>query len=503
MTRTQTVCVLVPLVVAGLVLRVLCARQSLYADEASTYWVTQRPFGDMLEVIANRMEITPPLSFVATWFPTRLGDGVLAYRAVPVLAGVAFIPVVYVVGIRTVGRTAGLVAAALVTISPFAIFYSGQSRAYSLLMLLVGLTVLCALLAIDTQDRRWWVGFAVMASASMQTHYTAVFALAVIYGWVVLAHPEHRRAATLAVIGAIVLFAPWGVTGFRNDLHSPDSRLASLYVTFTPVGVLRSLGLWLVGHPYDDSVLRGVPGPIGAGAIAIGLAIATAGLLRRRPAVPSRLALVIALALAAPIGEILASLAGPDTFTFNAMASSTVGAALLAGAVIQAAPLRLRAVAALLVVGGLAVGGVRAATPAFAGPDFAPAARLIDGQARSADVIIDASGAAFGTPGPLTPLDLTLDRAHQIVRFGVPQERDHQFYFEKPLTPQQAIRRAVELSGSEGRLFVSFVESAAFGPTSDPVPFLRKLGLPARFRLRSQEAVVSHFGRTDALLFSR
>lgn len=457
----------------------------------------------MLDIIANRMEITPPLSFAATWFPTRLGDGVLAYRAIPVLAGAALIPVVYAVGARTVGRPPALVGAALVTVSPFAIFYSGQSRAYSLVMLLVGLTVLSALVAIDTGRRRYWAGLAVGTSAAMHTHYTAIFALVALYAWILVAHPEHRRAVLAAGAGAVVLFAPWGLTGFRNDLHSPDSRLAALYVTFSVSGVLHSLGLWLVGHPYDDSVLGGVPGPIGLVAILGGLGLAVPGLVRRRGRPPSRLTLVAALALAAPVGEVLASLAGPDTFTFNAMSPSTLGVVLLAGALTQAAAPRLRVPAAVLLVAGMAVGGVRAATPAFAGPDFAPSARLIGAEAGPDDVVVDASGAAFGTPGPLTPLDLVLDRPYRIVRFGVPQERDHQFYFEKTLTPQQVIGEAVRMAGQEGRIFVAFVESRAFGPTSDPVPFLRKLGLPARFRLRTQESVTSHFGRTDALLFSR
>ena len=86
-----------------------------------------------------------------------LGDTPELLRAPALLAGTATIPLVYVLGLRTVGRRAALVATALTAFSPFMIYYSAEARAYGLMMLLLVCSTLAMLLAIDTRRRRWWV----------------------------------------------------------------------------------------------------------------------------------------------------------------------------------------------------------------------------------------------------------------------------------------------------------------------------------------------------------
>ena len=55
-------------------------------------------------------EITPPLSFLLVWLRTRLGHSPELLRLPSLIAGTATIPIVYLVGVRTVGRMAALVA---------------------------------------------------------------------------------------------------------------------------------------------------------------------------------------------------------------------------------------------------------------------------------------------------------------------------------------------------------------------------------------------------------
>ena len=92
--------------------------------------------------------------------------------------GVATIPLVYLLGVRTVGSPAALVAAALTALSPFMIYYSAEARGYALMMALVALSTLAMLLAVDT--RRTALVGPVRASArcaAVYTHYTCVFVL--------------------------------------------------------------------------------------------------------------------------------------------------------------------------------------------------------------------------------------------------------------------------------------------------------------------------------------
>ena len=146
---------LAALVLAGGVLRLLVAGQDLFADELATYWIVRRTAFPMRRAVGTRAEISPPLGFIFTWLTTPISSRLnidLApelIRLPALIAGIATIPLVYAIGIRTVGRGAALLAAALTTLSPFMIFYSAEARGYGVMMALVLLSTLTLLLAID------------------------------------------------------------------------------------------------------------------------------------------------------------------------------------------------------------------------------------------------------------------------------------------------------------------------------------------------------------------
>ena len=73
---------------------------------------------DVVSIVHTDAEITPPLYFVASWLTTRIDLTPELLRAPSLLAGAATIPLVYLLGVRTVGRRAALVATALTTFSP-------------------------------------------------------------------------------------------------------------------------------------------------------------------------------------------------------------------------------------------------------------------------------------------------------------------------------------------------------------------------------------------------
>src|SRR5947209_14693246 len=173
----------VVLTAAGAVLRILLARQSVFADELSTYWISVRhSLGGVLSLLYStgriqHAEITPPLSFLASWLTTRVGSSPELLRLPALLAGTATIPLIYRLGVETVGRRAALLAAALTTFAPFMIYYSAEARAYGLLMFLVTGAILSLLLALRIGRRRYWGLYAVCAAAAFYDHYTALFVL--------------------------------------------------------------------------------------------------------------------------------------------------------------------------------------------------------------------------------------------------------------------------------------------------------------------------------------
>ena len=133
----------------GLALRVAGLGQSLYGDELYTYRaLVDHGLGDALRSV-YRTEDTPPLFFVLAWAAAKAGDPTLWLRVPSLVLGTAAIPLTYLIGLRTVGRSGALIGAALLALAPFAVFYAGEARAYATLVFFVALSTLALLRVVD------------------------------------------------------------------------------------------------------------------------------------------------------------------------------------------------------------------------------------------------------------------------------------------------------------------------------------------------------------------
>ena len=185
---SRTTLIVAGLTLLALALRLVLVRDSLLGDELIMFGIVHdRPLGDTLHVI-RETEKTPPLHFLLAWAAARLGDPTLTIRLPSLLAGVALVPAVFLLGRETVSRRAGLIAAAIAALQPFAIFYATEARAYALIAFFVVASTLCLLRALDTGRVSWWAAYAVAVLAAAYTHYIAAFALAAQGG-------RERRAA--------------------------------------------------------------------------------------------------------------------------------------------------------------------------------------------------------------------------------------------------------------------------------------------------------------------
>jgi hypothetical protein len=476
----------VALTVVGAVLRVLVARQSVFADELSTYWISVRhSLGGVLSLLYStgriqHAEITPPLSFLASWLSSRLGGSPELLRLPALLAGTATIPLIYVLGVRTVGRRAALVAAALTTFSPFMIYYSAEARAYGLLMFLVTGAVLSMVLGLDTGRRRYWVLYAVCSAAAFYTHYTSLFVLVVALVWLLWTQPQARRAALVANAGAFLLVVPW-IPGLIADTQSPTVRILSALSPFTANAVRIDIQHWSVGYPYSLIGLRQLPGTPALILLGLSLVLTVAGLtwralrdgLRRPPAV---LWLIFLLMLATPVGEALASAFGNHIIGVRDLAASWPFLALFASAVAIAAGRRVGPAAAILAVVAFALGALRMLEPRFQRPDYQGAGNYVAAHARAGDVVIDMSGAL--SPGPLTGFGIAFHRDLPVIRGRSPAENDHPFTVSDPIVPTAtAAHRAAQVAAGH-RIYVVY-PTLAGTQNINPVP----RGLPASYHL--------------------
>ncbi len=442
------------LTTVGVAFRVVAARDALFADELSTYWiVTTHGLGGVISTVHSNAEITPPLYFVASWLTTQAGHAPELVRAPSLIAGALTIPAVHALGVRTVGRTAALVATALTALSPFMIYYSAEARAYGVMMLFVVLSTLAMLIAADTRRGRWWVAYALCSCAAVYSHYTCVFALGAQLGWLLWAHPETRRAAVVSNLGAVAGFLPWS-TGLVADLTSPTSKILSALSPFTAHDVRLGVEHWLIGYPYTwVARLPELPGAVALVLLGLALLVAAAGIATQRPRLDRRLVLVALLFVSAPVGEALVSVVGTNLFGVRNLAASWPAFALLLGAMLAAAGPRLRVAAAVLAVASFALGAAKLLESRYQRPDYRGAADFIARSARPADAVIDET--AVLSPGPLSPLDVVLDTRLPVFRAGAPAERDHPFGFADPVVGlSDVVPQATAAAAGGGRIFL-------------------------------------------------
>jgi 4-amino-4-deoxy-L-arabinose transferase-like glycosyltransferase len=415
----------------GLALRLPLLGDSLTRDELSTYAVVAgHDLDAVIDLVRSNFEGTPPLFFVLAWMTKGIGSTPHGLGLTSMFAGVAAIPLVYLLGLRTVGRPAGMVAAALVALSPFLIFFSTEARAYSLLMALVLLSTLCLLEALRDGRLRWWIAYGGCSVLAMYTHYTGVFVLVGQLAWALWAHREAWRGLAAANFGAALAYVPW-VPGYLDDRNGPAAFIIEALRPFRFSTVKEEVYHWFLSPlPASD-----VPGKAALWSILAGLAVGAVGLVDRRVASrrgraqaraveppeaadtaarphlrcasarpPAGLVLVIVLALATPVGAALYSLHWPSIHLSRNLIASWPGLALCVGALLTAGSRWLAVPAVGLVVAGFAVGAARSLYSDNRAPDYDAAAAFIEAAGPAGAPVVQMPFFTE-TAGPFTALE--------------------------------------------------------------------------------------------------
>jgi mannosyltransferase len=409
--------------VAAITLLALAVRlagldESVFGDELFTYEIASRPgFGDMLDGVSGPLEISPPLYFVFAWLAAKVGDPQAWIRVPALVAGVATIPAAYALGVRTVGRTAALVGAVLLALSPFAVFYSTEARAYSLATLFVVLSALALLAALERGGWTRWGLFALAAWAALFSHYTAIFVLAAEVIWAAWARRDRVRELALACAAVALALLPWlpsflddRTAGFQTAIENLNPLTLSFFV--------RSLGIAFVGSPYLG--LRDLPGVPVLVLLGLGVLLAVAGALARRTELLERLrsepglVLVVALALATPLGAALYSIPFTSVYVSRTLLVSLPAFCLLLGFLIALAPRRMAVPAAALVVAALAIGTFEALGESPK-PPYREAADWIGERSGPGEPVLQVGLIDYGS------LDVHLRQPYELYKQGCPE----------------------------------------------------------------------------------
>jgi uncharacterized membrane protein len=284
--------------------------QSYWSDEAATVGLVRRSLGSMLAAIPNK-ERTPPVYYVTAWVWSRVfGTSEVGLRSLSAVFGMLSVLCAYAIAKRVASQRAGVVAAALVAVSPILVWYSQEARSYSMLAFLCAASVWLWLGAKESGSRRSIFAWGAVSCLAIATHYFASFIVVVEAVWLIREHGRRRAlVAVLGIMGVVqALLVPLA-------LHQAKAQEAGDYITTT------SLSSRIVAVP--ERLLLGEHGaPAAKGLfalVALVLIGLTAWLFARRASSTARrrvapILILAVVAVALPLGL---ALVGLDFFAYR------------------------------------------------------------------------------------------------------------------------------------------------------------------------------------------
>jgi len=176
---------------------------SLWGDEAFSAVAAQRPFFEMIAVVAK--DTSPPLFYIIMWTWFKIfGSSEIAIRSLTLLFYLGTISFVFLLVKKLYNKKAAFWATLLTLFNPFLFPYAFEGRMYfSLLFFTVASYYFLA------SKNRW--GYIAAATAAIYSHHFAFLAIFSQFVWQIFDQPNKKNIIKVVkdylIIGA--LYIPW------------------------------------------------------------------------------------------------------------------------------------------------------------------------------------------------------------------------------------------------------------------------------------------------------
>ncbi len=364
------VLVAIAAVLVGGVLRfATLGSQSLWFDEAQLAHEARLSLGGLLNTIGVQ-ETSPPLYFVLAWLWAKLfGAGDVALRSLSALLGTGSIALAYLSGRALVSRRAGAVAAVLVALSPFMIWYSQEAREYMLLVATSAASLLFFTTAWHRGEPRQLALWAVFSALALLTHFFAGFlvgpeVLLLLWRW-------RQRKTWLAagvVLGVQLALLPLAL----GDAGHPLGWLSAIPLSTR----LQQVPVAFAANTLDRTSALGLGLPLAGVLLAVVIVLLLGGASAREL---HGAALAGGLALCGLLIPLTAALVGHDFFIDRALIGAWIPLSVVLAAACTTERWRLAglALAAAVTVGFLLAGIAIDGDPSLQRPDWRGVAQAL------------------------------------------------------------------------------------------------------------------------------
>jgi len=246
----------VALVFLALILRLhSLGAESLWLDEATSLFLARMDISTLTAWTAH--DIHPPLYYALLHLWLVFGESEFALRSLSVVAGVFGVAGIFLLANTLFDKTTALLAALLLSVSPFHLWYSQEVRMYALVTTLTLFASWYLALALNNQRRRHWTGYVICSTLALYTHYYAFFLIlshwAIVIFWIgsTRGNPRRQRETVIhwGIVQGIVflLFLPWLPTLVRQVLGGGGAWVAQAVGTPSLRALPEALLLYVVG----------------------------------------------------------------------------------------------------------------------------------------------------------------------------------------------------------------------------------------------------------------
>gem|GEM_PF-581717 len=269
-------------------------QQSFWFDEADMVALAKADLGSLLTDFTQASANGPLYTLILHGWMRVFGDSEAAVRALSALFGAATIPLLYAFASALwgrAGRVKALLAAGLLTVAPFHIWYSQEAKMYTLVVLLTLASMYAFLHALRSNRGSDWLLYVLLTWLSLSSHAMAVLVLGAQLSYYLLAHLLAKKRLGkkwgLATLLLLLPFVPILITRaeflFRSTTVSRFYQPTSLLEIAQTVVVKFSLNQLPAGRVVWETA----GGLLFAALVAVGLLLPTLQGLRQPAASPS------------------------------------------------------------------------------------------------------------------------------------------------------------------------------------------------------------------------
>lgn len=203
--------------------------QSLWNDEGNSYMQATRSLAQIADNAAR--DIHPPgYYWLLSGWMRLTGESEFALRSLSALASIITVALAFSIGRRVFNPAVGGLAAGIIALNTFSIYYAQEARMYALLAMWSAASIwaLIGLLRSGGVSVRWGVGLAVVNAAGLYTQYAFPFVM-LAQGVTFLMWLINQK--TWRIIGCyvafnlltFVLYAPWMATAWEQVTTWPNT----------------------------------------------------------------------------------------------------------------------------------------------------------------------------------------------------------------------------------------------------------------------------------------